>query len=223
MASRRPPAPKRGRTGSGSPSSSQARPTGEPTSRAATGDDRRRRGGRTAVTGRSGTSRPTQSRPLTRGAESRADRPADSSRVERVSATAARGGRPPRLLTVRAIVLFAILLVSFIVLFPTLSSYLAQQQSIASLKAQVSSTQDRNEQLQAEIERWQDPAFVQAQARDRLSFVMPGETPYKVIDPESATDPEDDGQQSEERQSDETVWYRNVWDSLRIAGAASTG
>jgi hypothetical protein len=32
-------------------------------------------------------------------------------------------------------------------------------------------------------ERWRDPAYVAAQARQRLHFVRPGETAYVLLDP----------------------------------------
>lgn len=37
--------------------------------------------------------------------------------------------------------------------------------------------------LQAQLKRWSDPDFISAQARERLGYVKPGETRYKVVDP----------------------------------------
>ena len=40
-------------------------------------------------------------------------------------------------------------------------------------------------------ERWEDPAYVEAQARERLHYVMPGETSYVVLEADEA--PAQDG------------------------------
>jgi cell division protein FtsB len=41
------------------------------------------------------------------------------------------------------------------------------------------------EKKQAELKRWDDPAFVEAQIRNRLSYVKKGETPYAVLNPDN--------------------------------------
>lgn len=42
--------------------------------------------------------------------------------------------------------------------------------------------QSRVDELETELARWDDPAYVKAQARERLGWVMPGETGYRVVD-----------------------------------------
>jgi hypothetical protein len=41
--------------------------------------------------------------------------------------------------------------------------------------------------LQSQVARWNDPAYIEAQARNRLLFVLPGEYSYLVI-PEAGVD-----------------------------------
>src|SRR5690625_6013579 len=52
------------------------------------------------------------------------------------------------------------------------------------LEQEDEAAEEREAHLRAELARWEDPAYVAAQARERLAFVMPGETAYKVIDPD---------------------------------------
>jgi len=123
--------------------------------------------------------------------------------------------------SVRALVFALVLIMAFVLVYPTLNSYLRQQSQLAELNAQVADARERNENLQADVARWSDPAYVAAQARERLAFVLPGETPYRVVDPETAPDaPEKaDGPTSVLDEGTTRPWYASVWDSVVVAGA----
>lgn len=126
-------------------------------------------------------------------------------------------------MTVRAVILIVVILVAFVVLAPTLRAYLAQQQQLRELNDTIAATQQRTDELAAAVQRWNDDSYVQAQARDRLGFVMPGETPYRVIDPETVTGDDsasdiDSGLVTMPRTG---PWYLTVWDSVQIAGEAT--
>ena len=64
-----------------------------------------------------------------------------------------------------------------------------------------------------------------AQARDRLSFVMPGERAWRVIDPDTVVDVLDpetgrevaDGPVSVDA-LDGAPWYASLWRSVELAG-----
>ncbi|WP_220793706.1 FtsB family cell division protein, partial [Nocardioides stalactiti] len=76
--------------------------------------------------------------------------------------------------------------------------------------------------LARETERQQDPAFLEQEAR-KLGYVMPGETPYVVIDDdgEPLTDAELDDPSS--MNDDEgPAWYDGVWESVKVAGDPPT-
>jgi hypothetical protein len=60
-------------------------------------------------------------------------------------------------------------------------SWFAQRAEISGLEANVASARERVAELQILQERWTDPAFVVAEARRRLHFVMPGEVGYTTI------------------------------------------
>jgi len=116
--------------------------------------------------------------------------------------------------------LFVVILVAFVVLAPTMRAYLTQQEQLRELNDSIAAAQERTTSLQTSIDRWNDDAYVQQQARDRLGFVMPGETPYVVVDPETVTG-------EEPTASEETgpvtmprtgPWYLTIWDSVQVAG-----
>ena len=70
-----------------------------------------------------------------------------------------------------------------------LREYLAQRGRIEELRTRGDATQARIDELAAAQRRWSDPAYVTAQARQRLHFVMPGEVGYVVLGPEEAPAP----------------------------------
>jgi cell division protein FtsB len=130
--------------------------------------------------------------------------------------------RLPRLFTVRVMVFACVLLLAFILVSPTLHSYVQQRQQLAQLRAQVAAAQARNDDLQSDLSRWDDPAYVQAQARQRLSFVMPGEKAFRVVDPETVPDVEPARESGPSSSLDATgtgPWYQAVWASVEAAGS----
>lgn len=93
-----------------------------------------------------------------------------------------------------------------------LRTYLAQQADVAEQEE----LRGRLEHKVAELERrkaeLEDPAQVEAEARKRLRYVMPGETPYIVQLPDSGRDAE------YREESDEAVanepWYDRLWSGV---------
>lgn len=126
----------------------------------------------------------------------------------------------PRLFTVRAMVFACVLLLAFVLVYPTLHSYLKQKSDVDQLRSQVAAAQKRNEDLQADLDRWNDPAYVAAQARGRLSFVLPGEKAFRVIDPETVPDtaPTEQGPAAALDTGATLPWYASVWESVQVAG-----
>ncbi len=121
----------------------------------------------------------------------------------------------------RVVVLGAVMAVLAVLLAPALRSYLAQQQQIDALRGHVREQEAQVSQLEKERAAWNDPAYVKAQARDRLKFVMPGERAYTVIDP----GPQAAAKSSPVRAAASTArsdrsWFGDVWRSAQIAGGA---
>ncbi|EHR63114.1 FtsB family cell division protein [Saccharomonospora cyanea] len=80
----------------------------------------------------------------------------------------------------------------------------AQEREVAELEAEV----DRLEKRRAEL---RDPAQVEAEARRRLRYVMPGETPYIVQFPDSRAR---QGSAADDRPAEPEPWYEMLWNSV---------
>lgn len=218
MSPRRPASPSPGKGAGPRAGGAASRPSGPRTgaNRVVSGRPPVPRTGATPVAPRAAT-RPSSARPASRGASTP---PRGVPRTESVQV------RVPRLFTVRVMVLGVVSLLAFVLVFPTLRSYLAQRVELEQLHLKVAEAQQRNEDLEADLARWDDDQYVIAQARDRLAFVLPGETAYRVRDPEvvpEPTAPEIAAQGSGPVLGDDSTqpWYSVVWDSVRIAGEAA--
>lgn len=116
----------------------------------------------------------------------------------------------------RVAVLVSIVGFLAVLLVPTVRAYLGQEGKINSLRDQVTAQERSVAALQAEKQRWQDPAYIEQQARQRLKFVKVGEKAYTVIDaqPRSADVPVI---QAASGVPDDLPWYDAVWGSVHAA------
>jgi hypothetical protein len=71
-----------------------------------------------------------------------------------------------------------------------LRAWLDQRSQLAALTEQRDALSDEVADLKAARELWKDPAYVRAQARERLNYVLPGEVGIVVLGTES-TPPEE--------------------------------
>jgi len=125
------------------------------------------------------------------------------------------------LLSWRTLVLAGVLGLAFALVWPSVRVYNEQQVSNSALVAERDAAQAQVDDLDAQLARWQDPAFVVAQARERLAYVYPGETPYRVVDPDVAR-PAAAGSVDEAANGDATdgePWFGRMWASVEAAGA----
>ena len=126
--------------------------------------------------------------------------------------------RTPKLLSARAMVLGVVALLAFVLVYPTLHSYLAEKTAVDALRARVAAAQQQNDDLDADLARWDDPAYITAQARERLSFVMPGETAWRVVDPETVPGEAPDPVVAPTAAPvPDAPWYGTVWQSIQAA------
>lgn len=107
---------------------------------------------------------------------------------------------------------------ALIVLAPSLRVLVEQQNEIAELERRVAEQQAVVDELQTDIDRWQDPAYIESQARDRLLYVYPGDITYLIVDDGLTT--EDDGATpvSDEIQTTRIDWSRALLSSIVTAG-----
>ncbi len=124
------------------------------------------------------------------------------------------------MLTWRSAVIVGVLALAFAVVAPSVRAYVDQQAMLEGLRADAAVAQAEVDDLSAEVARWDDPAFLVAQARERLAYVFPGETPFRVIDPETVTGPAE-GSPAAERDPEALVgatWYDRLWETVVAAG-----
>jgi cell division protein FtsB len=120
-------------------------------------------------------------------------------------------------LTGRALVLALVVVTLFVALAVPVRTWFAQRAEIAQLRADVSATRERVEELRIEQERWQDPAFVAAEARRRLHFVLPGEIGYVTLGVEASQE-----EAAALAAAAAAPWYATLWGAVRQADDPAT-
>ena len=118
-------------------------------------------------------------------------------------------------------VILGVLVVFVVVLAPGLRLYIEQRQQLAALQQAVIDKQTQNSQLDSEVARWSDPAYIKAQARDRLYFVMPGETSFLVIDDQAPAAPVENAPVSTGIQNTRVDWLGAIFSSGVQAGLST--
>lgn len=115
----------------------------------------------------------------------------------------------------RTAVLLGIAVIAVILLALPLREYLAQRSEINSASQKMSEQQTKVNDLQHQVDQWQNEEYVRGQARERLHFMLPGEVGYKIIDPGNTENklaeraPRTDGPSG--------PWYDRLWLSIRAA------
>jgi cell division protein FtsB len=115
------------------------------------------------------------------------------------------------------IMTLGIIVLFIVVLAPSLRIWVEQQQEIAALAAQVQSQNEQLDQLEEERARWDDPSYVETQARERLYYVKPGEFSYLVIDDGATITAENGLPISAELQTTEVDWVKTMLSSVLTA------
>ncbi len=132
----------------------------------------------------------------------------------------AAGGPFARRSTRRLAVLGAVFVVLAVMIVPTLRAYLQQRGEYAALLEQTASQEKSVADLQGQVKQWNDPAYLEQQARERLKFVRPGETVYQVIGAEKLLGDPFAGRAnviSPNRGDSSVPWYGRMWTSIVIA------
>ena len=143
---------------------------------------------------------------------------ADSRPGRRTTRRPARGATPRRgpRFTGRAVLLGAMLLLLALTLAGPLRQYVAGRQELAELAAEQQELTQRAAELQAQLDRRADPAYIAQQARERLTYVLPGDRLVIVGD---AGDPGDTAVAPAE-QADPAApvpWYEGLLGSVAAA------
>jgi len=136
-------------------------------------------------------------------------------------ATAARIGRGRGTLTGRAAVLLLVLAVLGVSYASSVRAWLTQRGEINELNVQIAEQQADVQELRETRQRWKDPAYVEAQARLRFGWLMPGETGFRVIGPDGEVLSDGGSRLTEPGATDDEVpqeWWQDQWESVVEAG-----
>jgi cell division protein FtsB len=115
------------------------------------------------------------------------------------------------------VLMFVVVVMFVVIIAPGLRVYVEQRQQLAALHAAVDGRGEENEELTEQIARWSDPAYIKAEARDRLYYVMPGETSFLVIDDQQVPE-QTPGQVSDSISTTEVDWLSSLFASGMTAG-----
>ncbi|MGW7262061.1 FtsB family cell division protein [Streptomyces sp. NPDC054842] len=111
-------------------------------------------------------------------------------------------------LTGRAALLALVLCSLVVALAYPIRQYVSQRAEVAELERQQDEARQRVEELRDLKARWKDDAYAEQQIRQRLHYMMPGETGYIVIDPDAVKKSRTD------QGAAARPWYANVWDGV---------
>ena len=123
---------------------------------------------------------------------------------------------PERTLPPRVVILAVVCLLAFVVIFTSLRAYLSQQAQYDAVVDRIKEASDTSTTLENELAQWKDDTYVRSQVRERLGYVMPGDTSYVVVGADSMKETEASGGATPG--SPDAPWYEKLRDSSRAAG-----
>lgn len=119
-----------------------------------------------------------------------------------------RIGHPVGVTSPRRAAILALVLVAVVTTVAVpLRNYLSQRSELAAVHAQQEMLNDEIAELERRRALLTDPRYVEAQARERLRYVRPGETPYMVQLPTPTPAPE-------VAEEPDEPWYTWLWESI---------
>jgi cell division protein FtsB len=127
--------------------------------------------------------------------------------------------RPPSALTTRAIALAVVFLILTISYATSLRIYFHQARQLASARTEITTRQQRISELQGELALWNDVEHVKTQARDRLGWVVPGETGFRVIGPDGRPlgGGAEIGSGTMLQEASADAWWSRLWGTVEAA------
>ena len=154
---------------------------------------------------------PSSGRRDTRSTPRRGSTPTKATKV--TAATAGSGTK----VTARAAILLVVAVMLIASYTASLHAWWQQRAEIVALEAKNRATKAQIADLEDQQKRWDDPAYVRQQARERFGWVMPGEVGYRVI----GADGEIKGDVSQLEEPTTKVqgpWVERLWGSVVEAG-----
>ena len=116
------------------------------------------------------------------------------------------------------LLMLGLLILAVIVLAPNLRILIEQRQQIAALQAAVDDAKNSVNDLESDVARWSDPAYIESQARERLFYVFPGDVSYLVVGDDTGPTTSDGIPISDQIQTTQVDWVRTLLSSVYTAG-----
>jgi cell division protein FtsB len=113
----------------------------------------------------------------------------------------------------RAAILAAVICVLTLTIAGPVRTYFAQRTEMKQLGASEATLRQQIADLEQQKVKLADPAYIAAQARERLGFVMPGDIPYQIQLPPSAAPPAEPGTQPVPAATNDP-WYTSLWHTI---------
>lgn len=88
-------------------------------------------------------------------------------------------------ISVRVLAVLILVGLVLVMVVPSLYQWWQQDQQYREISAQVTQAEQKNAQMQEQLDLWKDPTYIASQARERLGYAKPGETQYSVVDPDN--------------------------------------
>jgi cell division protein FtsB len=117
-----------------------------------------------------------------------------------------------------ALALLLLIVAALVVLAPNLKTLVEQRQQIAQLQQQVDAEKQNVKNLSSQVDRWKDPAYIEAQARTKLYYVMPGDVSYFVVNAPTQTATSDGLPVSDKIQTADVDWVHALLQTTFTAG-----
>ncbi|MCQ1957175.1 septum formation initiator family protein [Arthrobacter sp. zg-Y826] len=124
---------------------------------------------------------------------------------------------PAKAFSGRLLVLAMVMVAITVLLAPSVRTYLQQRSEIAVMKAEIAEAEATQAELEVQLGRWEDPAYIKQQARDRIFLVMPGEKRYLVKGENGVEQAE---QLASEEEPEDLQWVDSLWDSVKKSATA---
>jgi cell division protein FtsB len=114
--------------------------------------------------------------------------------------------------------ILGLIVAALLVLAAPLKELVLQRQQIAELQASIDDAQQQVDDLNAQVARWSDPAYIQAQARERLYYILPGDVSYLIVGQRQPSGESGELPISDEIQTTQTDWIGGLLGSVYTAG-----
>jgi cell division protein FtsB len=116
----------------------------------------------------------------------------------------------------RAAVLAAVICVLTLTIAGPVRTYFAQRTEMNQLAASEAALRRQIADLEQKKGKLADPAYIAAQARERLGFVMPGDIPFQVQLPPTAAASTQPGAETA-KPANNNPWYTSLWHTIADA------